>query len=154
MNGVVGLERPKRKRFGTKKSQTSGSSLTPVSGLESQVSSTRHKVVDSRSSVGVLCSTIASIVFLQILTIRSQLPPKCGASSGLNFHFVCFWAEDCAISDWFHAAIHYRGFRGCTHTFNRHGFRLHSSRNDSRNGSKTWIHFQTGYNVQLLLSNM
>ena len=99
MNRVARLARPNKKWLVVKASKSSGSSLTLVGGLEFSICSTRHMAVDSTSSVSVLFPTIASIVFLNLLTIRYQSPPKCGALGGLNFLFFCFWAKDCSISD-------------------------------------------------------
>ena len=108
MNGVEGVASLNRKWFTVNASKTSGSPLTLVSGLEFCICSTGHMVVDSTSSVSVLFPTFAHKVFLQLITSRSHTLPKCGAPGGLNFHFICFWAKDWSMSDWFQAAIHSR----------------------------------------------
>ena len=138
MKRVAGTARPNRKWFGV---QIFRMIIDTSKGFWVSICSTRHMFVDSTSSVSVLFPTIASVVSLQLQTIRSQI---LRSAARVNIRL-------------FHAAIHFRislaARKNCS-ILTQKGTMFSSWRCKTRNGSTTWPNWVRFWHVQLLWSSM
>ena len=70
----------------------------------------RQKVLFNTSSERLRVPTMVYSTFLKLLTIFSQMPPGCGALSGLNLHLMPLCESSAAMLILFQFSIHSRSF--------------------------------------------